>query len=188
MSRHLLLARQCQPKATESTTRPPRISTYHTICSRKNRDHCSLVLSDCFNQTLEHRVITFILSCLASIDATLTAIVGDRLLLYWYSTIARSVVCVPTSKRTGFLSCQQATVYIATQLDHYISTTRAYCQFLFTYVLPLTCLPIRSMTGLDHPLSLPKNPTLVNILNKQAGEANDKDAGTDPNGQDSRGV
>ena len=54
MSRHLLLARQCQtgqPKATESTTRPPRSSTYHSICSRKNCDHCSLVLSDCFNQT-----------------------------------------------------------------------------------------------------------------------------------------
>ena len=54
MSRHLLLARQCQtcqPKATESTTRPPRTTTYHSICSRKNRDHCSLVLSDCFNQT-----------------------------------------------------------------------------------------------------------------------------------------
>ena len=59
-------------------------TTYHTICSRKNCDHCSLVLSDCFNQTLEHSVtpITFILFCLASIDATLTAIVGDRLLLY----------------------------------------------------------------------------------------------------------
>ena len=54
MSRHLLLARQCQtcqPKATESTTRPPRTTTYHSICSRKNCDHCSLVLSDCFNQT-----------------------------------------------------------------------------------------------------------------------------------------
>ena len=44
------------------------------------------------------------------------------------------------------------------------------------------------MTGLDHPLSLPNNPTLVNILNEQAGEANDKDAGTDPNGQGSMGV
>ena len=54
--------------------------------------------------------------------------------------------------------------------------------------LPLTCHPSRSMTGLDHPLSLPNNPTLVNIPNEQAGEANDKDAGTDPNGQGSMGV
>ena len=41
-------------------------------------------------------VITFFLFCLASIDASLTAIVGDRLLLYWYSTIAAGGVCVPT--------------------------------------------------------------------------------------------
>ena len=38
---------------------------------------------------------------LASIDAVLTTIVGNRLLLYWYSTIAIGGVCVTTSERTG---------------------------------------------------------------------------------------
>ena len=42
---------------------------------------------------------TFFLLCLASIDATLTAIVGDRLLPYWYSTIAAGGICVPTLRR-----------------------------------------------------------------------------------------
>ena len=44
----------------------------------------------------KNKVITFFLFCLASIDATLTAIVGDRLLPYWYSTIAAGGICVPT--------------------------------------------------------------------------------------------
>ena len=50
---------------------------------------------------LEHGVITLFPILLVSIDATLTTIVGDRLLLYWYSTIAVGGVCVPTSERTG---------------------------------------------------------------------------------------
>ena len=44
----------------------------------------------------KNEVITFFVLCLASIDATLTAIVGDRLLPYWYSTIATGGICVPT--------------------------------------------------------------------------------------------
>ena len=44
----------------------------------------------------KNEVITFFLLCLASIDAALTAIVGDRLLPYWYSTIAAGGICVPT--------------------------------------------------------------------------------------------
>ena len=46
----------------------------------------------------KNEVITFFLLCLASIDAALTAIVGDRLLPYWYSTIAAGGICVPTPR------------------------------------------------------------------------------------------
>ena len=44
------------------------------------------------------------------------------------------------------------------------------------------------MTALIRPLSLVTNPTLVNILNEWVAEANDMDAGADPNAQGSRGV
>ena len=53
------IASICQQKVTQSSTRPPRTSTGHKIggpqaatsAGQENRDDCSLVLWDCFNQT-----------------------------------------------------------------------------------------------------------------------------------------
>ena len=44
------------------------------------------------------------------------------------------------------------------------------------------------MTALVRPLSLVTNPMQVNILNERVVEASDRDAGTEPNAQGSRGV
>ena len=92
---HHATSRTTHRVVTQSNMCPPCTSTGHNIGGRENCDDCSLVSLDCFNQALEHEVITFFLFCLASIDATLTAIVCDRLLLCWYSTIAAGGVCVP---------------------------------------------------------------------------------------------
>ena len=100
MSRHLLLARICQQKVTQSNTRPPRTSTGHKIGGPHRRAERTVTIAHLFSWTVltrpKNEVITFFLLCLASIDVTLTAIVGDRLLPYWYSTIATGGICVPT--------------------------------------------------------------------------------------------
>ena len=67
-----------------------------------------MTIAHLFSQTVltrpKNKVITFFLFCLVSIDTTLTAIVGDRLLPYWYSTIAAGGICVPTSEKTRIFS------------------------------------------------------------------------------------
>ena len=101
MSRHLLLACICQQKVTQSNMRPPRTSTGHKNGSPWATTSAAVRtvrIAHLFSWTVltrsKNKVITFFLFCLASIDATLTTIVGDRLLPYWYSTIAAGGICV----------------------------------------------------------------------------------------------
>ena len=72
----------------------------------------------------KNEVITFFLLCLASIDATLTAIVGDRLLPYWYSTIAAGGICVPTPThgKMSNLTSHDAVIYAANDLITALTT------------------------------------------------------------------
>ena len=99
MSRHLLLAL--------SNTCPPGTSTGHNIRSRETSDYCSLVLSDCFNQTFRTRSNYLFPILLASIDATLTAIVGNRLLLLLVQYYRR-----------GWSLCSNIVLGNAAQADH----------------------------------------------------------------------
>ena len=75
-------------------------SSHHKIGGPRTTTSACLTIAHLFSWTVltrpKNEVITFFLLCLASIDATLTAIVGDRLLPYWYSTIAAGGICVPT--------------------------------------------------------------------------------------------
>ena len=105
---------------TEVLHAPQRATRSAAHGPQHRRAERTVTIAHLFSWTVltrpKNEVITFFLLCLASIDATLTAIVGDRLLPYWYSTIAAGGICVPTSKRTHEQSSQSTCVY---------------CQFLF---------------------------------------------------------